>query len=119
MDWKLTPDNDLDLTGANVNVITGREAHAQHLKIRMETWQGEWTFDLRRGLPYIQRILILNFNEADVRTILYNYILATPGFIAINQMDFDFDPTEAKLSLTCRAQTIAGEINFSAEVTTP
>jgi len=115
-DWKLTADHDLDLSGGDVTVIKGQEAKAQHLRVALGFYQGEYAFDLRKGFPWLQRVLVNGFNEPDVLGLVRSYVVGLPGFESVLKLESDFDSETSTLKLSGRVQTSDGPVDFTREV---
>lgn len=117
MDLLLGNDHDLAI-GANgdLSLVTGRDAIAQHLSVRLRTFRGEWRLDERVGLPYFQSILVKAPNMAVVRSIYRRAILSTPGVTSLEGLTVSLDYLTRTLSVSFRAQTTDGPLDFSEEV---
>lgn len=114
-DIKLDSDGDIFLNINDLELTSGLEAKAQHLAQRLNTFLGEWFLDLRVGVAYFQQILIKNPNSAIVDSVLKKEILNTPGILELTSFDLDI-ATNRELTLSFRAITEEGEINFSEVV---
>lgn len=80
----LGPDNDLvfvngatPVTQLNFNVI------AQRLKIRLQTFLGEYNFNTSYGVPYFQRIFGKRVRKQEVDNIFQQQILLEEGVVEI------------------------------------
>lgn len=112
MDIKLDSDGDIFLNVNDLELTLGIEAKAQHLTQRLRTFLGEWFLDLRIGVAYFQQIMIKNPNPAIVDSIFKKEILNTPGILELTSFNLDI-ATNRELTLSFRAITEEGEINFS------
>jgi hypothetical protein len=126
MDLKLTVNNDLDVEDGDLVFISGTEAIAQHLLIRLRTFKGEWFRDLNIGMPYLIRsgseildspaaILKKNPNIAIVQTRFRQAILTTPGVIELTVFNYEWDKATRVFTLNFRALTTEGPLDFSEE----
>lgn len=116
MDLKLDTNGDLDVTDNEMTLVTGYDAIAQHLKIRLKTFMGEWFLDTRIGIPYFQEFLIKNPNRLIMDTRLREAILETPGIIALGQLNYEFEPTTRAMDITFSA-TLTGDTTFNFSFT--
>lgn len=116
-DLKLsTLDDDLDLTGEQLSIVTGDDAIVQHLSVRLRLFKGEWFLDLRVGIPYYDSILIKNPDLVAIRSIFRRAILTTPGIASLDALDTEFDAANRRLTVTFTAIKDDGEtLDFSKE----
>jgi hypothetical protein len=54
-DIKLTDDNDLDLTGLQLSLVSDGAAIAQEIRIACRFFLGEWKLDKRIGIDFLGR----------------------------------------------------------------
>lgn len=112
MDLKLT-DYDMDLSNGELTFVTGRDAIAQHVQMRLRTWLGETVYDATAGVPYLQVIFKgKNPNLDSVKFILEQNILRTPGVTGV-ALALAFDKDTRDLRVTGTLESIDGEIDFS------
>lgn len=102
-DLKMDLDGDLDVTDGEVTLVIDEEAIAQHLKIRLRTYRGEWFLDTREGIPYKEFILVKNPNRLIVESIFREVIVGTPGIKSLNSFSLDIDGTTRALTLSFTA----------------
>ena len=95
--------HDLDFTGGDLKLLDGAEAIRQHIKIRLQTFLGEWFLDQRIGIPYFQSILVKNPNTNAVRVIFNAAILTTPGVETLQELELDFDSPTRRLDVSFKA----------------
>jgi hypothetical protein len=103
-DFALTTDGDLDISRDDIFFVTGADAVAQHLKIRLRFVKGEWFLDQRVGIPYYSQIWVKNPNLAAIRSTYRNAILSTPGVDAIERLDLGFEAATRELTLSFSAR---------------
>lgn len=115
-DIKLTTGHDIDLTNGSPSLVTGRDAIAQHLNIAARFFLGEWFLDVNQGLPFFERILVRGYNEADIVQIFRSEIMKIDGITGIQSLDIDVDVEARTMTVTGRATSIDGEIDFTTEV---
>jgi len=116
-DIKLTADgHDIDMTNSTPSLVTGRDAIAQHLKIALRFFLGEWFLDTQQGIPFFDRILLRNYNEADVLQIFRSEILKVDGITGIQDLEITINAETRTMTVTGRATSIDGEIDFTQEI---
>lgn len=101
-----TTTGDLALSNNDLVLLDGIQAVAQHIRIRLRFFLGEWFLDSEVGLPYYQQILKKNPNENIVRSVLRKAILTTPGVQEISSFSFEFEGSTRVLT-----------VNFVAKIT--
>lgn len=112
MDLRLTND-DMDLTNGLLSFVTGKDAHAQNLKMAWGTWLGENVYDLTDGVPWQQVIFSTkNINLDAVRLILKQRGEALPGFISISLVPV-LDSETRVITITGTADTVDGELDLT------
>lgn len=105
---------DIEVYKNDVSLIDGYEAVRQHLKIRLQTYFGEWFADASIGVPWFQDILIKNPDYTVVSEILKAAILETEG---VNDLvSFSFDISGRAATLNFKVVTDNGVIDFAQEV---
>ena len=104
-DFLLDANGKLDLTTGDIQLVDGVDAIAQHCKIRLRTFLGEWFLDRRIGVPYYERILVKNPGSNVVRRILRQVISGTPGIQSLGALELDYDGAARSLAVTFRATT--------------
>lgn len=101
-DFALTDEGDLEI-GKDVEFVSGFDAVLQRLRIRFKTFLGEWFFDVRAGLPYLQSILVRNPDLTEIENVFRAEINDTPGVVGIESLSLDYSPGPRTLGLTFRA----------------
>ena len=118
LDFKLdetTWDFALDDAG-NMQTVTGREAIAQHVKIRLRFFRGEWALDTREGVPYWEQILVQGASEAAVSEIFRRVVGETPGIASVRQVGLSIDRQSRTLMIaSLEAVTTDGETITAAD----
>lgn len=115
-DIKLGPDGDILVDGPDLQQTTGVDAIEQHLKQRLKTFYGEYFLDIRRGIPYFQHVLIKNPDPVIVDTVFKRQVLNTPGAEELLEFDIDVDISTRVMTLSFKARTSEGVIDFSEEI---
>lgn len=110
-----TATGDIELTGNDFELTTGREAIEQHLAQRLKTFINEWFLDLRIGIPYFEHIFKKRFDPVIVDSVLKREIIRTPGSIELLRFNADVDSGRT-LNVEFKLKTTEGVINFSEEI---
>lgn len=114
---KLDPlTNDLDISSANFEIVTGDDAILQQLRVRFRFFLGEWFLDLRQGIPYFSEVLVKDPNIARLRDIFRQTILTTPRIESLESLSLDLDVGTRKLTVDFVAIKDDGTILASQEV---
>lgn len=104
MDIKLnTADGDLDTTDLALSLVTETAAIAQHLRIRLRTFLGEWFLDSRIGMPYFEEFLVKNPNKLVLDSRIREAVLETPGIVACGDIDYELTGATRALAITFTA----------------
>ncbi len=99
MDVALNTQGELDLTNGYVNLVNDVDAVAQHMKIRLGTFLGEWFLDTRIGIPYYRDVLVKNPNRLVVESIFRDVIINTNGISGIDGFTFNLDSSTRTLRI--------------------
>lgn len=120
MDLKLDDNGDLEIgNDGDLILIDGIDSIAQHLLISLKFFRGEWFLDLRIGFPYFEEVLRKAPDLNVVRLLFREAILATEGVLAVTDLALDYDGTTRGLSVSFRAQTSEGPLDFDQELIIP
>lgn len=94
----------------NLQTVTGREAIAQHVKIRLRFFRGEWALDTREGTPYWEEILIRGASDSVVSEVFRRVVAETPGIASVRQFAISIDRQTRTLTIArLEAVTTDGE----------
>lgn len=118
MDIKLDTTGDIDLTTGDLVLLEGPDAIAQHLRIRLRFYLGEWYLDTRIGIPYFQTILVKGARLNIVRAIFRKVILTTPGVEGLRSLDLEYEGVTRKLTVTFDADIVGADapVRFEEEL---
>lgn len=75
----------------NLVTVTGARAVQEHAVQRVKTFEGEWFLDITAGLPWWQRILGQQFDEALAEAIVKAEVFGTQGVTEITSFSVNFD----------------------------
>ncbi len=110
-DIKLTNDNDLDLTGLQLSLVSDGEAIAQEIRIACRFFLAEWALDKRIGIDFLGRILGKKGVTPDEVSNEYRRALASiPGVTQIDSVQTVVDKATRIGTITFRVTTDAGTI---------
>jgi hypothetical protein len=121
IDFKLTDNGDLDMSGTDLLFVTDINQLAQNLKIRLQTFLEEWFLDQTIGLPYFQEIFVKNPNETFITNYIKKVIKETQGVIKILAFSFEYindEPQKRELKISFVCETIYS-INFTFNLAIP
>ncbi len=99
-----TDGEDIVFTNGSLTLVTGRDAIVQGLDEAIQLAQGEWYLDPNDGLPWLDRIIIRNVNEADVLQIMAAYILRQTGIFSLDELNLDIDANTRESNVTGQAR---------------
>lgn len=84
MDIKLDDNGDVSFTDGESSVTTiGAEDLAQRIRIRLNTFQGEWFMDNTLGVDWWNRVFGKNRSKAAVDALIQEQILLEPDALQI------------------------------------
>ena len=103
-DLALDTFGELDLSRDDLYFVTGADAVAQHLKIRLRFVLGEWFLDTRVGIPYRSQIWVKNPNLAAIQSVYRRAIASTPGVDELQRIDLALDASTRQLRVSFSAK---------------
>jgi len=107
-----TTTGDADITAGRLSLTTELKAVEQRVSQRLKLFLGEWFLDRRRGVPWIQQVFLKNPNPVIIDAVITREILAEPQVIKLQEFSLDIDTTTRILTVTFKANTKSGELNF-------
>lgn len=113
---KMTQDNGWAIEGGNLAFVEGQEEIAQIVKLRLQSFFGEWFLDTTRGVPYFTTIYEKKVDPSTIDNTFIGVITSTPGIISLIEYDSILDTRLRTLTITFKARTVNGVINFSEVV---
>lgn len=108
MDIALDANGDIDLTTREPALVSGLDAIAQHLKIRLRFIKGEWHLDTREGVPYFEEIFEVGVDLRVIESIMRKVVLGTPGITSIVTIELTPDYAARTLDIALEALTREG-----------
>lgn len=116
MNLLLTADNDLKIVDGSLQLVTGVDEIAQNIKDVLLDVQGDWFLNLDQGLPLFQEILRKAASVTAIENTYLDAISSVAGVLDIEEFRIDFDPATRTASITFRAQTSDGVLNYNVEI---
>jgi hypothetical protein len=101
----------LTTTANDLVLTTGVDTLVQNLKIRLQTYYGEWAFDTSKGVRYFQSILIKNPDLVKIKSILKNEILGTDEVNKLLAFSVEYAPVARTLVVSFQIDTIYGPVS--------
>ena len=102
-DFILSENNDLIIIG-------NAEQIAQQIKCRLQFWLGEWFLDNRKGLPYLDDVIIKKYSLQQIRAIFKAQIIAIEGVEKVNSLTLDLNRKTRILEVDFEVTTSYGLI---------
>ena len=111
MDIKLDEDGDISLVSGDAQTTSiGAEDLAQRLRIRLNTFQGEWFMDNTLGIDWWNRVMGKNRSKMAVDALIQDSILKEPDALQIVSYTSSIS-TDRKFSCSFRVRTENGAIS--------
>lgn len=108
--------HDIELVNADLGFVTKNEAVTQFLRQRLKFFETEWFLDETKGIPYFDQILIKGPRASVIDAIFKREILETNGVVELKSFSLDLDPAARALTLSFKARSTDGDIDFSEPV---
>jgi len=100
--------SDLHLDSTNNLVVArGAQAVAQHVRVRLMTYWGEWFLDADAGVTWLEDIMGKRFNPVLADALVKNSVLDTDGVTGINAFSSSYD--RGRRDLMIRGMEVATE----------
>ncbi len=117
VDLLLDEDGDL-VVSDDLRLSSGLSAVSQSVRIRLQTFMGEWFLDLSLGVPYYQSLLGHRFSVETAQDVFRKEILASRGVSSVTKLEVSFDAAARRMSVYFEADTIHGSLsdNVSAVI---
>lgn len=107
-DMKLTSDWDLDISGGDINFISGSEETAQNINIGILTIQTEYVFNRLMGVPWLSGMLGSEYLRIERDSELRKAILGREGVVKINEFFFKVDTSKRTAFVQYSVETLYG-----------
>lgn len=99
---------DLVIEAGELATVDGIDEMRQRIGIAMRTHQGEWLYDIDRGVPYIQEILVKSPDLGAIQSRLHAYILSIEGVTAVRSLVITPPTVARELAISIDAETTEG-----------
>lgn len=104
---------DIRFNGGDLVMAEGARAVLEHAVQRVRTFEGEWFLDTTAGLPWWQRILGRQFDDALAEAVVKAEVFGTKGVTEITSFSVDFSRSARILNI--HEITVATEYDEAAE----
>ncbi len=110
MDYLLDQDSwDVPIQNGKLDEVTdGLEEMVQRVAIAYKTHLGEWDFDINRGLPWLEEILVKSPDLDQVKSRVTAYTLTIEGITGVNSIDVTLDESTRVMTITADLETSDG-----------
>jgi hypothetical protein len=115
IDLLLDDDGDIVVV-EDLRLSSGVAAVAQGIRIRIQSFRGEWFLDLDDGVPYWQDLLGAKFNELRARAAFRDAITSAPGVVQLLSLEVGFDGATRTLTVAWEVRTAFGDLSDRIEV---
>ena len=100
----------------------GVDATAQQCQLALLSFRGEWFADLESGVPWYEDILGQKFDEARVRSVIRDALLAVDTVSSVEDLEILFDGSTREVTivwtvLSTAGQVVAGETPIGVTIT--
>ena len=112
-DIKLDANGDWSVSAGDLELVSGAAAIVQSVKIRLAFFKGEWFLDWDAGIPYFQSVFAKISNPQLLSDIFRKAILETVGISTIHDLTLTVDRSARTLTVSFRAETDVGLLDFS------
>jgi len=97
--------------------ITGPDLVRQRIKIRLNTWRGEWFLDQRLGLPFLEWKQQKPPDVNVIRALIQREIRTTPGVVGVANLEVSL--VQGRIEITGRIAVEDVTLDLSAEISGP
>jgi len=113
MDLLATATGDLAIIDGEIAFVVDQAAIAQHIAFRLRTFLGESRYNRSAGAPWLQVIFRPQTTPISIKLILEQVVVDTPGVTGCTLDDLVIDPDTRNGTISGKAITIAGDVDFS------
>lgn len=116
-DWALNSDGDLEVILGRARIVTGTEAIAQRLSIRLKLFRGDWFLNVLEGVPYHDFVLRKRTTAAVRREVFRRAIATMRGVKQLVSLDVQLDGPARRLIVT--GEVVADDLSTVPFVVNP
>ena len=95
--------------GRELLLVTQEDAIVQSLINGAQVFKGSWRYDLSKGIPYFNDVLVLGPEEAVIREVFRKYVQETPGIDSVIFVKLRFEKFTGLLFVDFRARAESGQ----------
>ena len=107
-------DYDFRVIGGRLQLVTGADAVADRLRVRLHAYLGEWFLDRRFGLPWYDGEMLGVSNSRLISPLIRREILKDPEVEAV--LSFAVSQSGRQLSIQATVRTTRGDTLSLSEV---
>lgn len=113
-----TATGDILLVNGRFSFISGREAIAQDIVVRLRLFLNEWFLNLDAGVDWWSYLgeKFTNTNEVALHSEIERVVTEAPGVESITKLSLTLDPVTRGLSISFTAPTAFGDVDISTSV---
>jgi hypothetical protein len=89
--------HDIFAEGGTLAMVEGSEAVGQLVKVRLQTYYGEWFIDRGLGVQWVQQILVRPFDPVVADALIKDAVLGTLG--VVQMVSFDMEVRDGRREL--------------------
>lgn len=90
-------DRNLSFSDGQSSLISGSAALKQRLENRLGTQQGEWSYNIRHGVPWLFSVLGESGDSAAIRQLILEQISPDPEVESVGEFTVTFNPETRKI----------------------
>lgn len=109
-----TVDYDFRIIAGRLQLVSGSDAVAERLRVRLHAYLGEWFLDRTFGLPWYDGEMLGAANNRLISPLIRREILKDPEVEAV--LEFAVSPRGRQLSITATVRTSGGDALILSEV---
>lgn len=83
-----------------LRLVEGTDAVVQNMILRFSMWLGEWFLDARQGVPYRERVFVVNPNKAMLQSLFSRIAESTPGVVRVQDLEVSVDKPTRTLRIS-------------------
>lgn len=99
----------MNAAGTRFMLARGKEALRLRILNGLRIFRGHWKFDLRRGLPMFESVLIKNPDTRIVRAVFRDFLLQFVGVAEVSRIELRFNREDRIMNLDFVLRTDTGE----------
>lgn len=106
--------HDLVITDHDLELVAGADEVAQHLRVGLRLFRGEWYLDDEAGVPYYRHVLINAPSSRVIEALFRQEILGDVDIEALTEFTLTADTATRQLYVTFRAVSRLGPVDVRA-----